>query len=346
MSSFLSSEPLHLSPSEYHLRQLPKQPSLGYQGGPVELWQDMLRPKLKALLGWERYASVARVPLNPRTLWRRETPEGVLEKVVFTAEPYAEVVGYLCLPKAKEPCPALICLQGHNSGAHLSIAVSRDDDLLPIVSQKDQDFGLQCLRNGVVGFCLEIRSFGERRERKQEKTHQSHCLDAALHALLLGHTLLAERIFDVDRVLDYLATRREVDMARVGILGESGGGTVGLYASALLPRLRFTVVACGFCSFREGLMKIPHCGDNYVPGLLPVAEMADIAGLLAPNPLLIVAGNPDAFYPLPAVQEAFTHVKRIYDVSGASAACRFALGQDGHRFYADLAWPAIREFAP
>jgi hypothetical protein len=89
----------------------------------------------------------------------------------------------------------------------------------------------------------------------------------------------------------------------------SGGATVSLYAGALLSRLAFLVPACGYCSFREGIVCIPHCSDNYIPGLLQIAEMADVAGLFAPKPLILVAGESDAYYPLPAVREAFSDVE-------------------------------------
>jgi hypothetical protein len=232
-------------------------------------------------------------------------------------------------------------MQGHNSGAHLSISVDRDDETAPIEAKNDRDFGLQCLRREkTVALCLEVRSFGLRREQRLE-THKSHCLDAALHALLLGWTLLSERVWDVDRAIDYLTTRTEVDPARIGAMGESGGGTIAVYAAALLPRLAFAMPACGFCSFRGGILRIPHCADNYVPGLLNVAEMSDVLGLFAPKPLVVVAGDPDPYYPLAEVERAYGDVEAIYRAAGAADRCRLVVGREGHRFYADAGWSAL-----
>ena len=42
-------------------------------------------------------------------------------------------------------------------------------------------------------------SFGERGERRQEQVSPHPCHDAAMHSLMLGRTLLGERVYDVDR---------------------------------------------------------------------------------------------------------------------------------------------------
>lgn len=90
-------------------------------------------------------------------------------------------------------------------------------------------------------------------------------------------------------------------------------------------------------------MAIYHCADNYVPGLLPVAEMADIMGLFAPPPLVLVAGREDPIFPIAATRRAFRALQRIYRAAGAPDRCRLVVGPEGHRFYADLAWPVLEK---
>ena len=111
---------LHLSPSDchYRLRDAIK-PALAYDGGDMQAWQRRLRPKVKAKLGdW----STERVPLNERSLWRREIRLGTIDKVAFTSEPGADIVAYLCLPKkAAPPYALMICVQGHTTGMHHSV---------------------------------------------------------------------------------------------------------------------------------------------------------------------------------------------------------------------------------
>ena len=162
-----------------------------------------------------------------------------------------------------------------------------------------------------------------------------------MHALMLRRTLAGERVYDVDRGLDYLAQRGDADLSRTGIMGLSGGGAISIYAAALLPRITFAMPACCFCTFRDSIMSLYHCQDNYLPGLLRHAEMADVLGLFAPKPVVVVAGSQDPLFPLRATEKAFRDLRRIYRACGAEAQCRLVVGEGGHRFYAADAWPVL-----
>ena len=314
-------------------------PALAYDGGDVGAWQRRLRRKVQSLLGMP---SGDRVALDVRSLWKRQHPLGSIEKIVFRGEPYADVMAYVCLPaSATLPYTWFICVQGHTTGAHVSIAVDRDDNSVPIAVEGDRDFGLGCMARGIAALCIEQRSFGERREQHQERVSTHGCHDATMHALMLGRTLLGERVFDVDRGLDYLETRDDVDWSRVGIMGNSGGGTTSLFSAAVLPRLRYAMPSCYFCTFRDSVMSIYHCADNYVPGLLQYAEMADVMGLFAPRPVVLVAGEHDNIFPIAATRRAFADLQKVYAAAGAADRCHLVVGPEGHRFYADAAWPVM-----
>ena len=172
-----------LSPSRYHRSLWEKlEPAMAYSGGAVRPWQAALRRTVRRLTG-DRPAT--RCPLRPRRLWLRDHPLGTIEKVVFTAEPCADVPAYVCLPHGvRPPYPFMICLQGHSTGMHNSIGVQRDDETLPLAVEGDRDFAIGCLRRGIAALCIEQRSFGERRERAQVHVSSHGCHDAAMHALL------------------------------------------------------------------------------------------------------------------------------------------------------------------
>lgn len=333
---------MKLSPSENHGWAMSRMPqALGFDGGDVRQWQSRLRRKLRQLVG---DIPKDRCELRPRRLWMREHPLGTIEKIVFTAEPCADVPAYVCLPRdVAPPYRFFICLQGHSTGMHNSIAVQRDDNTLPHRVEGDRDFGLGCMRRGMAALCIEQRSFGERREQRQKQVASHGCHDATMHALMLGRTLIGERVYDVDRGIDYLASRGDVDRRSIGVMGNSGGGTISLFSAALLPRIAFAMPSCYFCTFRDSLMSIYHCMDNYVPGLLKYAEMSDVMGLFAPKPVVIVAGKEDPIFPIAATRRAFRELKRIYEAFGAKDRCHLVVGAEGHRFYADDAWPTMLE---
>ena len=337
-----SEPPLHLAPSVYHRHLLDLQkPALAYHGGDVAAWQGELRPKLAELVG--PLGLEPRVPLNVQSLWRREHELGTIEKIVFTSEPYADVPAFVCLPKGvRPPYDFFICLQGHSTGMHKSIRVERDDNLVPHPVEGDRDFALGCLARGIAAIAIEQRSFGERRELVQEQSCGSNsCHDAAMQAFLLGKTLLGERVYDVDRAIDYLASRGDANMKTIGVMGNSGGGTISLFAAALLPRICLAMPSCYFCTFRDSLMSIFHCACNYVPGLLRWAEMSDVLGLFAPRPVVLVAGEEDRIFPVAAVRQAYGELQKIYAAAGAADRCHLLVGPAGHRFYSDLAWPKM-----
>lgn len=339
---------LQLSPSQYHRRLIDATvPALAWSGGDVRAWQRRLRKKVAELTGFADMAAAPRVPLNVRSLWRREHPLGTIERIAFTAEPGADVLAYVCLPKnASPPYTFFLCLQGHSTGMHNSIDIAREDDGLAARSEGDRDFGLECMRRGIAALCIEQRSFGERREKMQKSIAPNGCHDAAMQGILLGRTLIGQRVFDVDRGIDYLAQRGDVDMRRLGVMGNSGGGTVTLFAAALLPRVRIAMPSCYFCGFRESILSIYHCACNYVPRLYQYAEMGDVLGLFAPRPVIVVAGRQDSIFPLSGVRKQFAQLRRIYTAAGSSRRCQLVIGPEGHRFYADLAWPkALKELA-
>ncbi len=325
-----------VSPFHHH-EQLLKgwQPELAYAGGDVREWQRKLRRKLRGLLG-ETPAS--KVDLHSQTTWQQEHALGRIEKITYTSEAGYDVPAYVCLPKdTKPPYRFMICVQGHSSGMHNSIARSHADETQPIEVENDRDFGLQCMARGWGALCIEQRGFGM---RSQHQDYKPDCFRAAMQAIHMGRTLIGERVYDVDRGIDYLASRGDVDMKRLGLMGNSGGGTTTLFAAATLPRLSFAMPSCYFCTFADSILSRRHCACNYIPKLLRYAEMADVMGLFAPRPVVIVAGAEDDIFPLAGVRKGFRQLKKIYRAYGAEKNCRLIVGQGGHRFYADQAWPA------
>jgi hypothetical protein len=91
-------------------------------------------------------------------------------------------------------------------------------------------------------------------------------------------------------------------------------------------------------------MSLYHCMCNYVPNLLLEAEHADIMGLFAPRPVVVVAGAVDPIFPIKATRSQFARLKRIYAAAGAPGNCRLVVGPEGHRFYADRGWRVMQRY--
>ena len=152
-----------------------------------------------------------------------------------------------------------------------------------------------------------------------DKAHTGHssCELISTNLLMYGKTLAGMRVYEVMRTIDYLFTRSEVDTDRIGCMGISGGGLVCSFASAVDERINVSVVSGFVNTFKDSIMSIHHCIDNFVPGIIKYAEMPDIVGLIAPRPLLIESGTRDPIFPIDATEEAYRRLERIYQLLGA-----------------------------
>jgi len=116
-------------------------------------------------------------------------------------------------------------------------------------------------------------------------------------ALLLGRTMIGERVGDVSRAIDFLETQPEIDCARIGCMGNSGGGTVTYYASAYDERIKAAMPSCSVCTYWDSIGSNFHCLDNYLPGVLKYFDIGDIAALNSPRKLVVVGVEDDIFSP-------------------------------------------------
>jgi dienelactone hydrolase len=267
-------------------------------------------------------------------------------RFLFTAEEGADVPCHLLLPPGDGPFPVVICLQGHSTGMHISLGRPKypgDEETIA----GGRDFALQAVREGYAALALEQRCFGERGDARPEAVRhlQSTCHHASMTALLLGRTMIGERVWDISRAIDALAAFPTLDLSRIGCMGNSGGGTSTFFAACADPRISVAMPSCYVCTFRDSLGSIDHCQDNYLPGVLRYCEMGDLAGLIAPRPLIVVAGREDPIFPFSAVQETFQTIQDIYAAAGVPDRCRLVVGEGGHRFYPEEAWPVFRESA-
>src|SRR5262249_60883339 len=105
-----------------------------------------------------------------------------------------------------------------------------------------------------------------------------------------------------------------------------------LCAPRLDPAIKAPFVSVYFTIFRECIMSISHCIDNYIPGLLNWAEMYDIAGLIAPRPVFFESGERDNIFPIAASRESFGRVRLIYEVFGASDLTGHEVFDRPHRY--------------
>ncbi len=312
--------------THHHQLTATAKPALAFRADTqFDAWQPKLRSELTRVLA---LPSSAKCPLDAEVALEQSTDDSETFRVVFQAEPGVRVPCYLVLPKKRSgPLPVMICLQGHKKIDGMLVSLGRVPD------GGGRDIAVQAVKNGWAALAVEQRCFGERK---------GDCQREFLDALMLGRTLTGERVYDVMRAIDFIESRPELDKTRIGCMGNSTGGTVTFYAACVDPRIRLSVVSCSYCTYAESWMKIQHCACGYLPGILKVADMGDLAGLVAPRNLLIVAGKEDYLATIEGVHTAFAQTKRIFTAAKCADNVELIVGDGGHQFYPDLAWPRIQ----
>jgi dienelactone hydrolase len=297
-------------------------------------WQHVARRRLVERLGG---FPATRVALDAEVLETKDFGSYTRERVVFQTRDNLSAIGYLLLPKDRpRPLPVIVAFPGHGRGVDDILGIAPDGAQLaePSIGYA-KGYGLQCVQRGYATFALEQLGFGMRRDAAARAKGPAaySCQPAATAALLFGQTMIGWRAWDAMRAIDYLAGRLEIDIGRVATLGASGGGTTSLFTAALDDRVKVGVVSAYFNTFRDSIVSISHCPDNYAPGLATDMEMSDVAGLIAPRALFIESGRNDRIFPIAGSQKAEAHTRRIFATLGAADRMGYEVHEGGHEFH-------------
>ncbi len=310
-------------------------PSLAFSATNEEewrAWRSALEAKLIELM--EEWPEPCE--LTPLVAERVEEEHYFREKVVFQSEPGVDVPAYVLIPKdlkLGETRPALLCAHGHGNGKDDVIGATHGDaERIRWVKEANYDYARQFALKGYVTMGPDWRGFGER-GLGYKFPGRDGCNVIQLKASLLGLNPLTLNVWDAIRCIDYLETRPDVKPDRIGMVGLSYGGTLTVFTAALDQRVKTAVVSGYLNSFKAFALGLGNfCGSQIVPGLLRYSEMWDIAGLIAPRPVLVESGTLDEGFPIEAARFAFAKLKRVYEVLGVPERCDLDEFEGGHRF--------------
>ena len=235
---------------------------------------------------------------------------------------------YLLIPKKikKEKYPVCICLQGHSTGFHISIGekkYERDEEWLATST-----FGVDAVKNGYAALCIEQRGMGERTTPRDDRGRAltCGCYHTALTALLLGRTLIGERVWDVSKSIDSLDYFKDIlDLEDITLIGHSGGGTAAYYSACFDKRIKTVVPSCAISTYKDSVGALWHCSCNYIPKIARFIDMGELAALIAPRKLIICSGEIDPIFPLSGTKEVYSVIEKIYEKEGAKDNCKLVV---------------------
>lgn len=305
------------------------------EGEDFAAWQEKARAKLMRLMG----LPMERCEDNFRIEWTDDSSPVQTEiRFLFESEPEETVVCHLLLPKGvpQEKLPLVICVQGHTTGFHISMGRAKYEGDAP--DSGDRDFARQVVARGQAALAIEQRGRGER----GRKNDGGFCYQPAVQAMMLGRTLNGERCWDISRTIDVIEKYFPmIDPDRIALMGNSGGGTVTIYAAAMDTRIAAAMPSCALCGFMDSIGDKRHCLCNYVPGIMKEFDMGDLLGMIAPRPCVVVNGQEDGSFPLFSAREQVEIGSRYYAAANAPDRIEHVIGPEGHRFYAALSWPVF-----
>lgn len=281
---------------QYEKRKTPEQ---------IAEYQKTIRAKFTEALG----AFPERTPLNPQITGIVKRKGYRVEKVIFESQPRHYVTALLFVPekkKNKRPYPGVLVPCGHSKNGK--------------AYETYQTMGALLALNGMVALVFDPIDQGERSQMPSQlpalQGTRAHTM-IGVGSILLGRNTAWFEIWDGMRGIDYLQSRPEVDPARIGCTGNSGGGTQTSYLMSLDDRIKAAAPSCYITNLYERILELgaQDAEQNIFGQLAFGMDHADYLMLRAPTPIIICAATND-FFDIRGVWQSFRYAKRLYSRLG------------------------------
>lgn len=228
---------------------------------------DHLREQMRVTLGL--WPEPPKTPLNPKVFGLIERDGYTIEKVVLETLPGFTLSGNLYRPTDSANTgkkPAILCPHGHWSEGRVA------DDI--------QHRCIRWAKLGAVVFMYDMVGYDD------SKPFPHEFLNDRLRRW--GFSLATLQTWNSIRALDWISTLPDVDPARIGCTGASGGGTQTFLLAALDERVK---VAAPVVMVSEGFQG--GCVCENAAGLRIGTDNVEFAALHAPAPMILVGATGD-----------------------------------------------------
>ncbi len=315
-------------PAETVARLLPHAPPLPRRAADVAAYRARARAALERIMG-SLPEPARRVPLEV-TVVRAETLAAYTRTfITFVPEPGDRVSACLLVPRGLHGrAPAALCLHEALAMGNAEVVDTWPGSAIP--------YGRELAERGYVVLATNYPNYGGYR--------------CDPYSLGYGSTTM-KGIWNRLRAVDLLCSLPQVDSTRIAVVGHSLGGHNALFSADFDPRIRAVVSSCGFTSLARyaGGGLSPWSAAQYMPRIrtrchddprrMPFG-FVDVLALVAPRPVLVVAGREDATFDIRGVRDCVRRARVVYDRMGAAESLDTLFFDSFHRFP-----PPVRESA-
>ncbi len=279
-------------------------------------------------------------PLNPRIIGTVECNGFRIERIIFESRPKTFVTANLYIPDdVSAPRGTVLFLCGHHMEAKHVGEYQR-------VIRHLVQVGLVVMAQDPVGQG-ERFSYWDSDSKSTTLSWGTGEHDyAGSQCLPVGDALARYFVHDAMRGIDYLCTRPEVDPARIGVTGNSGGGTQSSLMMVCDPRLA-AAAPCTFVMDRQSYMYTGGAQDaeQIWPRMTGFGfDHEDILLMMCPKPVRVLAVKYD-FFPIEGTRRSVERAKRRWEVFGAPGLIDLVEDDTDHWFTPKLATAAAEFFS-
>ena len=261
--------------------------------------------------------------------------EFTVEKLHFQSLPGLYVTANLYVPKnlSGKKVPAILYGCGHGQVKIDGVAYGAKANY--------QHHGAWFARHGYVALIIDPIELGE-----LEGEHHGTYRRGMWWWNARGYTPEGVEVWNSIRALDYLQSRPEVDGAKLGMTGRSGGGAYTWYTAAVDERVKVAVPVAGITDLHNHVIDgtvAGHCDCMFFVNTFRW-DYSKLAAMLAPRPVLFSNSDKDRIFPLEGVIRVHRDLARIYELHQASDKLGLLITEGPHKDTQDLQVPAFRWF--
>jgi len=286
-------------------------------------WEKKL-PRLKqeyfAMLGL--WPLPEKTPLNSKITGTIERGNVVIDKLHFQSKPGLYVTGNLYRPQGNDKkLPTILYVCGHSGRG-------RDGNKTAF-----QDHGMWFASNGYNCLAIDTLQLGE----VAGKHHGTYNLNRWWWQAA-GYTPAGVECWNGVRAIDYLATRSDVDVDRIGVTGISGGGAATIWIAAADERVKVAVPVSGMSdleSYVTNRIINGHCDCMLMINTYQW-EWTTIAALIAPRPMLFANSDNDPIFPMDRNRRIAERLRSLYGMYGKAELFDEYVSKGGHDYRPDL----------